>query len=67
MKIGQIDIYEDFAWSIDTEVEGQELFLLLGYVDDDCEWLLQIHKYRGLLDLLRKQRLACASRLWVAD
>lgn len=64
VTVTNIDNYEDFAWSLDTVVDGQRLFLLIGYVGDEVyEWLLQVRNYTGLLDMFRRRRIqrACES------
>ena len=65
ISITAIDNYDDIGWSLDTTVDGQKVFLLLGYVaDGDRQWLMQINPYKmRFLDLFRpKARLKeCAS------
>lgn len=64
VKITKVDNYDDFAWSLDTDADGEHLFLLMGFVGDGvCEWLMQIRNYTGLLDVFRRRRIrqACES------
>lgn len=63
VTISDIDNYEDFAWSLDTTVNGKKLFICVGHVGDgDYEWLLQIDEYTTRFwDIFRKH-VALAER-----